>query len=79
MNNLIKLCDVKVGEVVVLHQILGVENRLHKRLVELGFVKGSKILVIKKSKDVLLVSVREVAFGIDSSLAKFINVWECEL
>ena len=41
-----KLSELKVGESVVVQEVVG-DNSFKKRLVEMGFVKGQKVELVK--------------------------------
>ena len=76
MNKLIELCFAKDGGIVVFENIKDIETKMHKRLIELGFVKGTKINVIKKTKELILVGIRGFSISLDYKLCEKIFVWE---
>ena len=78
MNNIISLCDLKINKKTVVVKIEDFDNRLKCRLIELGFVKGERVIVLRKHKrnQVLIVVVRGCCFALDYNLAKNIMVYE---
>lgn len=73
---LVKLIDVKQGEKVCFCNIDNMQEDKHKRLMELGFVSGTKIEVLKKTKGVSLVGLRGFAVALDKEILSKIKVWK---
>jgi len=71
------LTKTKSGELVVLKEINGLEVKTHKRLVELGFVSGVKIKVIKINKQakLVLIGLRGFTLSMDFLIASKIFVY----
>ena len=76
MENLVKLCEVRENQEVVLCEVEGVEIKKAKRLIELGFVKQAKIYLLKKTKGLILVGIRGSYIAIDEEIAKGIKVFK---
>lgn len=77
MANIYDLTKTKSGEVVVLNKIEGIELKTHKRLIELGFVSGTKIKVIKVNKQakLILIGLRGFTLSMDFLIASKIFVY----
>lgn len=72
---IMKLSDIKQDGSAVLESIDKIEEKKQKRLLELGFVEGTKIKVLKKSKGLLLIGVRGYSIALDQEITDKINVW----
>ena len=72
-----RLCDVENLKCCVLSEIRGLEIAKHKRLVELGFVQGTKIEILKNSRKAktMVIGIRGYTISIDYLLAENIFVW----
>ena len=69
MGKLVNLDNLNVGQGAVIEGFKDIELRKAKRLVELGFVKGTKIVLIKRTKDVFLVGIRGFSMALDKKIA----------
>ena len=70
------LKNIMQGGVCVIEQIAGLEQAVHKRLIEMGFVKNAKVSVIKnkpKAK-LMLISIRGYLLSLDYNLAQKVQV-----
>ncbi len=67
------LSDVKVGECVTIKHV-HVPGVLGERLMEMGLVPSTKILVVRRSYGLLSISVRGYALSIRGKLASDIIV-----
>ena len=76
MENLCYLNQIEQGSLCVIHDKVGLDLARHKRLIELGFVNGTKLKVIKNSKKakILLVGLRGFSISLDYDLAEKIRV-----
>ena len=72
---IMKLSDIKQDGSAVLESIDKIEEKKQKRLLELGFVEGTKIKVLKKSTGLLLIGVRGYSIVLDKEITDKINVW----
>ena len=52
------------------------QEEKHKRLLELGFIKGTRVEIIKRTKDALLIGIRGYVIALDKDVAGCIFVWE---
>ena len=71
----LNVCRInKQYKIVVIEQGLDIKHR--QRMLELGFVKGVKIKVVKKSllKKTLLVEIHSYTLSIRSEIAEFVKV-----
>ena len=77
MESVIKLSEVKNSKFVVVESIEDLEFRLHKRLVDMGFVKGTKVDIIKndKKRKLVLVGIRGFTISLDYFICSRIMVW----
>ena len=76
MAKLVTLDLVREGAVAVIDKLNVSELKIYKRLLELGFVKGTKLEVIKKTKQVLLVGIRGYTLAIDKKITEQIDCFE---
>ena len=77
MENFVKLNSLKNGEKTIVYNIINFDEKMNYRLIELGFVKGEKIEIIKnfkKAKNMLIV-IRGYVLSLDYSLAEKIIVY----
>lgn len=73
--NIIKLSEAKEQKEYLIFKI-SIENiSKHKRLCELGFCPGLKVLVMKKNKNLLMVGALGCCFSIDHDLSDNILVY----
>lgn len=72
---IMKLSDIKQDGSAVLESIDKIEEKKQKRLLELGFVEGTKMKVLNKSKGLLLIGVRGYSIALDKEITDNINVW----
>ena len=71
----LNICKIsKQYKIVCIEQSLNVKHR--QRLLELGFVKGVKIKIVKKSllKKTLLVEIHNYTLSVRSEIAEFVKV-----
>ena len=76
-NSFTALSSLTVGEVASICCILNTcDNRLKRRLLELGFVEGAQIKVLAKSllNDVILVQILNYTISIRKDIAKSIVI-----
>jgi len=61
-----------------LEKIQGVDEAKHKRLIELGFVKGTKLEVIKNhfKQGIVVIGIRGFTLCLDYALAEGVFVWK---
>lgn len=75
----IYLSQVKTGETVVLSEVQVDNIKKHKRLIELGFVKNTKITMLKNHKpNGILVGIRGYSLALDNKLADSILTERCQ-
>lgn len=70
----LSLNNLKEGEKGAVLSISNLENRIVKRLIEMGFVHGEKIEVIRRLNGLIIVGLRSFALAIDSMLASKITI-----
>ena len=75
MAKLTKLKDLKNNKCVI-SNIQNMQEEKHKRLLELGFIKGTRVEIIKRTKDTLLIGIRGYVIALDKDVAGCIFVWE---
>ncbi len=73
MANLIPLNKLSVGETAIIDRLENIETKKRKRLNEMGFFCGAKIVVLKKLRSVLIVGIRGFALCLDRETAE--NIW----
>lgn len=73
--NIIKLSQTKTGKEYLICKIEVNDIAKHKRLCELGFCSGLKVVVLKKTKKLLLVGALDCCFSVDIALAGQIFVY----
>lgn len=78
MSKLISLINLKVNKKSVVKKVDDFDQKFKCRLIELGFVNGEKVVVLKnfKNNKTLLVLVRGSVFALDYNLAEKIFVYE---
>ena len=74
MKSEVLLSSLKERDACVLTGINNIEKTKHKRLIELGFVYGEKLEVLKKNKNFLIIGIRGYCLCLDFSLANSISV-----
>lgn len=72
------LNQVGAGCYCFINTISGLDLHKHKRLIELGFISGTKVMVLKNSKSskTMVIGIRGYTLSIDYMLAEKILVWE---
>lgn len=76
MENLKPLTDLKQGDIANIACIKNLDEKRHKRLIELGFFDGAKIEVLKTNKlsKLMLVGIRGFCLCLDFNLASRVFV-----
>ena len=75
--NMVNLADVRVGKCVEIDKISQqAPTKIKRRLLDLGFTKGVKIRVLKKSllKEDILIEIRNFTLTIRRDIAQYILV-----
>ena len=78
MENIVKLSSLKEKETSVIFLVEEIEQKMNRRLIELGFVKNEKVEVIKnlkKGKN-MLISIRGYVLSLDYFIASKIMVYK---
>ncbi len=76
MENTCALFDLNERQEGVVCEIYGIERAKHKRLVELGFVFGEKVVILKKNKNLVIVGIRGYSLCLDKRLSGSIKVFK---
>ena len=76
MNKELNLSQINDNSLVVITKIEGLDLKIHKRLIELGFVLNTKIKIIKNNKKskIMLVGLRGYVLSLDFFIASKIFV-----
>ena len=69
-----QLFSVETGTTVVIKK-LNVEGRTKRFLQEMGFTKGTPIIILSRSFGNMIIKVRDTRIGIGKELAKYILVY----
>ena len=72
------LADVPIGERAVVRRVRGAGPELHRRLMDMGFVRGSEILMIRNAplRDPVEIEVKGTRLAIRRSEAAEVEVEE---
>jgi len=67
---------IEQEKVCVIDSLFDLKQDLHKRLIEMGFVTGAKISVIKNKKraKIMLISIRGYLLSLDYFIAQRVSV-----
>lgn len=68
-----QLFSVETGTAVTIKK-LNVEGRTKRFLQEMGFTKGTRIVILSRSFGNMIIKVRDTRIGIGRELAKYILV-----
>ena len=77
MENIVKLSSLKSGNKTIIKNVDEINEKMNRRLIELGFVKNQKIEILKnfnKAKN-MLVCVRGCVLSIDYFIADKVVVY----
>ena len=78
MENIVKLSSLKEKEKSVIFLVEEINQKMNRRLIELGFVKNEKVEVIKNLKrgKNMLIAIRGYVLSLDYFIASKIMVYK---
>lgn len=78
MENIVKLSSLKEKQKAVIYKLELKQEKICRRLIELGFVKNEKIEVVKNLRKgkTMLIAIRGFILSIDYFIAEGILIWQ---